>query len=123
MAVQVVSQEPSKQRFMLSGQENAGVRGTSDGMHCNKTASKTGVLPVHWLARVCKYVLKSAAEAAHAAIEVWHWSIFVDATQVALGHFTGREGSPQYKLFKKLACCCCCRNVPLTAAMAAARAL
>jgi hypothetical protein len=91
---------------MPSGHDNAGVWGYPDEMHFIKTASRMGVLSAHWLAKFCKYDLKSVAEAAQAAMDVWHWPRFSLATQSAAGHLTGCERSAQYKAFKRMVCCC-----------------
>jgi hypothetical protein len=98
---------------MLAGQEKTGVRGASDAMHCISTLSN--VLPVmQSLVWLSKYELKSAAEAAQAAIEVWHWPDFSGTTQAELGHFTGLLGSAHDSAFKRFACCCCDTKLLLT---------
>jgi hypothetical protein len=56
---------------MFAGHAKIGVRGASDAMHCISTLSNV-VFPEQVLAWFSKYILKSAADAAQAAIEVWH---------------------------------------------------
>jgi hypothetical protein len=98
---------------MLAGQEKTGVRGASDAMHRISTLSNF-VPAVQSLVWLSKYVLKSAAEAAQAAIEVWHWPDFSATTQAELGHFTGLVGSAHDRAFKRFACCCCDTKLLLT---------
>jgi hypothetical protein len=60
---------PSEQRIILGGQEKTGVWGASDTVHRISTLSNFVPL-AQSLAWLSKYVLKSAIEAAQAAIEV-----------------------------------------------------
>jgi hypothetical protein len=103
---QVASHMPSEQRIILGGQEKTGVWGASDTVHRISTLSNFVPL-AQSLAWLSKYVLKSAIEAAQAAIEVWHWLDFCVATQAELGHFTGLVGSSHDSVFKRSARCWC----------------